>query len=239
MIHWVYGELPQTVEQAKEYFKDRIILSSTHEIVNEINRSVFDRMTGPKYSYYSDDSLTEEEEEKSKQKEKPFRLPPEMLNSLQLNGIPDHELNTVAGEIVMCIRNVNTKIGLLNGVRYIILAQTDENTSFNKHIIRCWNLNTMEETLIPRINCTSNDSAMPFKFTRFQFPIVPAFAITINKSQGQTFTNKVGIYLPEDCFSHGQLYTALSRSGNGVDFVRVFAPNNETTNVVFNELLLN
>ena len=40
-----------------------------------------------------------------------------------------------------------------------------------------------------------------------------AFALTINKAQGQTL-DRVGIYLRSPVFSHGQLYVALSRNGD-------------------------
>ena len=43
--------------------------------------------------------------------------------------------------------------------------------------------------------------------------------MTINKAQGQTF-DRVGIYLPKPCFTHGQLYVAFSRA-RGMNNVRV------------------
>ncbi|WP_408069377.1 ATP-dependent RecD-like DNA helicase [Butyrivibrio sp. JL13D10] len=41
-----------------------------------------------------------------------------------------------------------------------------------------------------------------------QFPIKPAYAITIHKSQGQTFS---AVNVSPECFDKGQLYVALSR----------------------------
>ncbi len=51
---------------------------------------------------------------------------------------------------------------------------------------------------------------MPFQLVRHQFPIRLAFAMTINKAQGQTIPY-MGLDLRNPVFAHGQLYVALSR----------------------------
>ena len=68
---------------------------------------------------------------------------------------------------------------------------------------------------------------LPVTLKRLQFPVLLAFAMTINKSQGQTF-DRVGIYLPEPVFRHGQLYVAFSRatSREGVK-VKIEETNNQ------------
>ena len=96
------------------------------------------------------------------------------------------------------------------------------------------------KVLIPRITTKPKDREFPFEWSRCQFPVRVAFAMTINKSQGQTLLN-VGVWLSDTCFSHGQLYVALSRVGSP-DSIKLAIrpledkPENATSNVVFKEV---
>jgi ATP-dependent DNA helicase PIF1 len=63
------------------------------------------------------------------------------------------------------------------------------------------------------MNTDADDKTIPDQIRRRQFPVRPAFAMTINKSQGQTFQN-IAIYLPAPVVAHGQLYLVLSRIGD-------------------------
>jgi ATP-dependent DNA helicase PIF1 len=66
-----------------------------------------------------------------------------------------------------------------------------------------------ENILLPRIPIVPTDVLIQFK--RLQFLIRLAFAMTINKSQGQTMS-VCGLDLSTSCFSHGQLYMLCSRT---------------------------
>ena len=95
--------------------------------------------------------------------------------------------------------------------------------------------------MIPRIKFHPRDRSLPIEMERKQFPIRLCFAVTSNKSQGQTLKH-VGIYLQQDFFAHGQPYVALTRVQSPQN-LKLFRPNEEkktyqTTNVVYKEVLI-
>jgi len=108
---------------------------------------------------------------------------------------------------VILLRNLDPNNGLCNETRLIFRAL--QNNAIDAEIVGVQH--ARKRVFIPRPPLSpSDDISLPFKFKRKQFLVRLSFAMTINKSQGQTIPN-VGIYLPEPMFSHGQLYVGLSR----------------------------
>jgi len=96
-----------------------------------------------------------------------------------------------------------------------------------------------EIRLLPRIKLTTSDEELPFILERKQFPVRLCFAMTVNKSQGQSL-KQVGVDLRSDAFTHGQLYVALSRvtSLDGLTLLSSSDTPTVISNVVYPEVLL-
>ena len=91
--------------------------------------------------------------------------------------------------------------------------------------------------ILPRMNFTvSRDDFLLPRFGRCQFPTRVCFAMTINKAQGQSIRGTLRIDLLVQCFSHGQLYVALSRTNPRNVFIYTVDGSRRTVNVVFTEV---
>ncbi|CAN1786117.1 ATP-dependent DNA helicase PIF1, partial [Linum perenne] len=162
--------------------------------------------------------------------------PPEFLNTLSFNGVPEHAITLKEYIPIMILRNLNPSLGLCNGTRVLI-------TKLGHHVLQGIVIGGFFEgtmVAIPRIVLEITEHRWPFTLRRRQFPVRTCYAMTINKSQGQTM-DCVGIYLPKPVFSHGQLYVAVSRvrSADGLHILIGDSGTNfdsTTKNMVYREI---
>jgi hypothetical protein len=231
LIDEVFGQQIQSLDA--QSFYDKVILCPKNIDSLWINNEILDRLSGEVRIYESvDEALCENEEEI-------VNYPTEFLNSLTPSGMPPNKLLLKKGAIVMLLRNLDVKQGLCNGTRLVIRRMQD-------HVLDC-EIAVGEErgkrVFIPRVDLIPTDTLLPFRLQRRQFPIRLSFAMTINKSQGQTF-QKVGLFLPIPVFTHGQLYVAFSRV-KSMDDIKVKLQDthngnqtlSKTKNIVYKEIL--
>ncbi|RID75775.1 hypothetical protein BRARA_B02803 [Brassica rapa] len=217
MAKEVYGQAFQTSTD-KDLYRHRAILTPTNDEVDKINDYMLSQLPGEEKVYLSFDSIIPSDVDI----EENVVYPAEFLNSVKVAGLPRHWLKLKVGAPIMCLRNMDVADGLCNGTRLIV-------TQLLPHVI--------EGRII------TGNKIFPFRMRRRQFPVTLAFAMTINKSQGQTLES-VGLFLPRPVFSHGQLYISFSRvkSRSGLKILitgKEGKTQTKTLNVVYKQVFQN
>ncbi|KAF8085370.1 hypothetical protein N665_0668s0005, partial [Sinapis alba] len=174
----------------KNYLRERAVLTPTNSTVHEVNSYLLSQVPSHAREYLTSNSV---ELEATPDDDWTNHYPQEYLNSLEFPGLPNHRL---------CLK----EDGLCNGTRMVV-------TRLGDRIVKVEIMTGKEageRVLIPRIQLTPIDTMYPFTFRRRQYLLRLCYAMTINKSQGQSL-NQVALYLPRTVFTHGQLYVTLSR----------------------------
>ena len=198
---------------------ERAILAPKNDIVNIINDHVMKQLPEQVMTYKSVDSALDPDQA--------VQYPTEFLNTLNPAGLQPHCLMLKVGCPIILIRNLDAP-RLCNGTRLSVKR-------FSQCVIEATVMTGCgkgETVFIPRIPIISADMV---EFKRLQFPVKPSFAMTVNKSQGQSL-KLAGIHLELPCFSHEQLYVVCSRVG-AAENLYILAPGGKTINVVYPEAL--
>ena len=233
IIEEIYPDLKENLYKSN-FFQEKSILAPTHELVDMINDRMLQLLEGEEKTYNSSDSVGVIDMDNDFNE---ALYTDDFLNSIKIPGLPQHSLTLKIGAPIMCMRNIDQRGGLCNGTRLQVIRMGVN--IIEAKIISGGNVGML--CAIPRMVLSPTDNKMPFKFNRRQFPVSLCFAMTINKSQGQTLA-KVGLFLQRPVFSHGQLYVAVSRvtSKKGL---KILCCDEEgkyaksTTNVVYKEAL--
>ena len=209
---------------------ERMILTTLNKDILDLNELAIDQFPDEARTYYSIDTVSDEDMELAEV------YTTEFLNTIDHSSVPTHAMVLKVGMTVMLLRNLAAQNGDCNGTRYIV-------TRLGDNVIELRQIGTNRRILIPKLDVTTSDCGLPIKLKRRQFPIRVAFAATINKAQGATL-KRLGIWLPQPVFGHGQVYVGTSRVGDPREII-VGAPAAYyddagyivTDNVVFTQLL--
>eukprot|EP00918_Siedleckia_nematoides_P046973 GHVU01102940.1.p1 GENE.GHVU01102940.1~~GHVU01102940.1.p1 ORF type:complete len:588 (-),score=31.88 GHVU01102940.1:263-2026(-) len=226
-VDWTYPDFAARYMEP-EYLRERLLMTPLHESRKQLNEMMCDMIPEVETISYSTCQVSADWTVMH------YTVSPEYLASLEPPNFPPHELRLKRGMVVMLLRNLDAPNGLCNGTRLIVVE-----VKRHPWLLVARFLNDPARTVyIPRIALNVDADAFGFEWSRRQFPVMPGYAVTINKAQGQTVEH-AGVYLSTEVFGHGFLYVAATRCRNP-DRIRFFVQDHErgmTVNIVIREVL--
>jgi ATP-dependent DNA helicase PIF1 len=115
-IKEIYPDL-ETHSEDSIYKQQRVILTTKNSTVDRINEYVIDKFPGESHTFFSADSLEDDDNKNA--------YTPEFLNTLNLSGLPPHKLILKKNATIILLRNLNPRIGACNGTRLNIDGFSD------------------------------------------------------------------------------------------------------------------
>ncbi len=203
LVHQVLGHDLNNADSAA------MILTLTLDDTETVNNYCLSVMAGRCHEMLASDTFVDCRQ--------PDLYPPEVVAAIRIPGTPPSRLSLKVGARYMIVKNMMKHV--FNGVRCVLVSIAGCKSVFVRLIS---GPGAGEIMLLPAVvfAISPEQSGLPFSIRRRQLPMIPAFAVTVHKAQGQTLT-RVGIYITTPMFTHGQLYTALSRT-RGWSNIRVY-----------------
>ena len=225
LISEIYGdisEIPLTPPPI-DYFLDHAILVPWNVNVQQVNKKILNNMQGSEIISYSANSLED------KGKGICDDVPKDFFHTLDTSLLLLSELKMKVGCPLMLLQNLDPGRGLCNSMRMILLQMYP----CILEVIIIGGDHHRQKAFIPRITLKPSSHRYPFTIRQHQFPIHLSFAMTINKSQGQSL-KYIGIHLISPVFCHGQLYVTLSwaTSSQNIHILLPKATDTKITNVI-------
>lgn len=186
-------------EASKTEIKNAIYLTSKNKDADNLNQNNLDKIKNKEYTFYAEEEGEISEADKSVPKYLKLKVGARVMSVVNITE-KDKEDDTV----------------VVNGMCGTVIKLTDDTVvvefdngyehKFEKYK---WSVKGFEERTVNEDGKSVKKMVMAEIGSYRQIPLKLAWAITIHKSQGQTYE---AVNLNPSCFCEGQLYVALSRA---------------------------
>jgi len=224
---------PQAEYRDAAHCCKRAYLAVLNSTVDRFNNFVLDQLPGEARNYYSSNVIREQHDFNAR------NIPYDnFLSDIEQSGLPLHILKLKQGALCCLMRNISTKDGLAKNAKVVVLSV------HRRHVM----IQTLPDNGEPGIIFPLTKRTFESRENRYagytvlrqQIPLRVAYAMTYNGCQAATL-DKVALDVRVPSFTHGQLYTALSRVRNRHSIVtrREFGdpPDGPVRNIVYQDLI--